>query len=50
MDKSYEMEIAGLKRSLPICPINEKIDIAAFIMFSDVISQRSILSFNLYYS
>lgn len=36
MDKSYEMEIAGLKRSLPICPINEKIDIAAFIMFSDV--------------
>lgn len=36
MNNSYEMEIAGLKRSLPICPIDEKLDIAAFIMFSDV--------------
>ena len=32
----YTMEIAGLRRELPICPINEKVSIAAFIMFSDV--------------
>ena len=30
------MTIAGLKRALPICPVNEKLDIAGFIMFSDV--------------
>lgn len=30
------MEIAGLRRQLPICPINDKVSIAAFIMFSDV--------------
>ncbi len=36
MNKSYEMEIAGLKRELPIGPINDTIDSAAFIMFSDV--------------
>lgn len=36
MNSSYEMKIAGLKRDLPLCPINEKIDIAAFVMFSDV--------------
>ena len=34
--KYYTMEIAGLKRDLPICPVNDKLDIAAFIMFSDV--------------
>lgn len=32
---SYKMTIAGLERELPICPLNEKLDIAAFIMFSD---------------
>ncbi|NMB30844.1 MAG: adenine phosphoribosyltransferase [Clostridiales bacterium] len=32
----YTMEIAGLRRQLPICPINNKVSIAAFIMFSDV--------------
>lgn len=32
----YTMEIAGLRRQLPICPINDKVSIAAFIMFSDV--------------
>ena len=32
----YSMKIAGLERSLRLCPINEKLDIAAFIMFSDV--------------
>ena len=30
------MTIAGLERELPICPLNDKLDIAAFIMFSDV--------------
>lgn len=32
----YKMNIAGLERSLKICPLNDKIDIAAFVMFSDV--------------
>lgn len=32
----HEMTIAGLRRELPICPINEKLDIAAFVMFGDV--------------
>ncbi len=32
----YEMEIAGCKRKLPICAVSDKLDIAAFIMFSDV--------------
>lgn len=36
MNKSYKMTIAGLERELPYCAINEKLDIAAFIMFSDV--------------
>jgi len=36
MDKAYHMTIAGLERDLPICPLNEKLSIAGFIMFSDV--------------
>ena len=36
MDKFYTMKIAGLERSLPICPLNEKVYIAGFVMFSDV--------------
>jgi len=36
MANTYKMTIAGLERELPICPINDKLDIAAFIMFSDV--------------
>ena len=32
----YEMEIAGLKRQLPLCPVNDDLYIAAFIMFGDV--------------
>ena len=35
MDK-YTLKVAGLERELKICPVNEKLDIAAFIMFSDV--------------
>ena len=36
MQEFYKMNIAGLERSLPKCPLNEKLDIAAFIMFSDI--------------
>ncbi len=36
MANTYKMTIAGLERELPICPINDKLDIAAFVMFSDV--------------
>lgn len=32
----YELKICGVTRQLPICPLNEKIDIAGFVMFSDV--------------
>lgn len=32
----YEIEIEGLKRELPLFPINDETYIAAFIMFSDV--------------
>ena len=34
--KTYTLHVAGLTRELPICAINEHLDIAAFIMFSDV--------------
>ena len=34
--KYYEMTIAGCKRQLPICPIDEHLDIAGFIMLGDV--------------
>lgn len=36
MDNYYEMKIAGLTRRLPICPLNDSLDIAGFVMFSDV--------------
>lgn len=36
MGSTYKMTIAGLERELPLCPLNEKLDIAAFVMFSDV--------------
>ena len=32
----YEIEIAGLKRKLPLCPITDSLYIGAFIMFGDV--------------
>lgn len=34
--KSYKMNIAGCERELPLCEVNDKLDIAAFIMFGDV--------------
>ncbi|MCD7890834.1 MAG: adenine phosphoribosyltransferase [Ruminococcus sp.] len=36
MSNTYKLEVAGLTRELPICPLNDKLDIAAFVMFSDV--------------
>lgn len=36
MENFYKINIAGLERNLPLCPVNEKLDIAAFVMFSDV--------------
>lgn len=36
MGKTYKMTIAGCERELPICKVNDKVDIAAFIMFDDV--------------
>ncbi len=32
----YHMTIAGLERDLPICPINDNLSIAGFVMFGDV--------------
>ena len=33
---TYEMDIAGLKRQLPLCKLNEELCIGAFVMFGDV--------------
>lgn len=32
----YTMNIAGVERHLPLCPLNEKLQIGAFVMFGDV--------------
>ena len=36
MRKTYTLNVAGVTRELPLCPVNEKLDIAAFVKFSDV--------------
>ncbi len=36
MSDTYTLQVAGLTRELPICKVNDHMDIAAFIMFSDV--------------
>lgn len=42
MSKFYKMTIAGCERALPLCEVNEHLDIAAFIMFGDVeITEKS---------
>ena len=33
---TYEMDIAGLKRDLPICKVNDDLYIGAFVIFGDV--------------
>lgn len=32
----YKLKVAGLERELPLCPISESLNIAAFVMFGDV--------------
>ncbi len=32
----YELHVAGLKRSLPLCKLNDHLQIAAFVIFGDV--------------
>ncbi len=36
MREKYTLKVAGLTRELTLYPVNDKLDIAAFIMFSDV--------------
>ena len=36
MDRYYPLSVAGLKRDLKLFPVNEKLYIAAFILFGDV--------------
>ena len=33
---TYEMDIAGLKRELPLCKLNDELYIGAFVLFGDV--------------
>lgn len=33
---TYSLKVAGLERELPLCHVSDSLDIAAFIMFSDV--------------
>ena len=32
----YKLKVAGLTRDLPLCPIGENLNIAAFVLFGDV--------------
>ena len=42
MSRTYKMTIAGCERELPLCEVDEHLDIAAFIMFGDVeITEKS---------
>ena len=34
--ETYRLEVAGLSRDLPVCPVNENLSIAGFVMFGDV--------------
>lgn len=36
MSDTYTLHVAGLARELPVCKVNDHMDIAAFIMFGDV--------------
>ena len=33
---TYKLEVAGLTRELPICPLNDDLSIAGFVIFGDV--------------
>jgi adenine phosphoribosyltransferase len=34
--ETYKLNVAGITRDLPLCKVNENLDIAAFVMFGDV--------------
>ncbi|MBC8536131.1 phosphoribosyltransferase family protein [Feifania hominis] len=34
--RTYHLEVAGLSRELPICRVNDELEIAAFVIFGDV--------------
>lgn len=34
--ETYRLQVAGLERDLPICPLNDNLSIAGFVMFGDV--------------
>lgn len=36
MNKEYKIKIAEIERELPLCKLNENLQIAAFVMFGDV--------------
>lgn len=36
MKKTYVLKVAGVERSLPLCPLNDEISIGAFVIFGDV--------------
>lgn len=36
MSDTYQIKIANLQRELPICEVDHKLDIAAFVIFGDV--------------
>jgi len=36
MAATYRIKVAGVERDLPICPLNDKLSIGAFVIFGDV--------------
>ena len=36
MKKYYHINIKGMERDLPLCPLNDKLQIGAFVIFGDV--------------
>ena len=36
MERTYSLQVAGLKRDLPLCRVNDELYIGAFVIFGDV--------------
>ena len=36
MEKTYPLQVAGLTRNLPLCPLSDELYIGAFVIFGDV--------------
>ena len=32
----FKLKVAGIERDLPLCPLSDTLDIAAFVMFGDI--------------